>query len=255
MKISICIPVYGREKMLAQAIHSILTQEHEDYEVILRDDDPENPVNPSLPDSRFKYFIEPHLHGMSERANATLRHATGEILYLMGSDDLLWPSALYSVNHAFESETLGNACWLYGKTVSVDSHLRYQGIDGEPTTFELLCQMNRIGQPSVFWNRAMGEWAGPFDTRYKYAGDYDMWCRFYRLRKPIFLNQELGIYRHHDGNMAAVMGNESVDAHNREPATISWRHTCIGDVINRARNRYTLRKLYGGDEMPLSHDG
>ena len=62
MKISICIPVYGREKMLAQAIHSILTQEHEDYEVILRDDDPENPVNPSLPDSRFKYFIEPHLH-------------------------------------------------------------------------------------------------------------------------------------------------------------------------------------------------
>jgi glycosyltransferase involved in cell wall biosynthesis len=253
MKISICIPVYGRAKMLIQALHSILLQEHEDYEVILRDDDPEHPVNISLPDSRFKYFVEPHLHGMSERANAVLRHATGDILYLMGSDDLLCPGALFAVNQAFESDRFG-AAWLYGKTISTDSHFRFQGTDGAATTFPLLCEHNRIGQPSTFWNRAMMNWAGPFDTRYKYTGDYDMWLRFWRLREPIFLDQELGIYRHHDGNMATIAGKESTDAHNREADLVSWRHTYLGDLISRARNRHTIQKLYGGD-IPPSHDG
>jgi Glycosyl transferase family 2 len=249
MRVSICIPTMGRAKMLLQAICSILMQEHQDYEVIIRDDDPEHPINPPLPDNRFKYFVEPHLGIFSGVANATLRHATGEILYLMGSDDLLAPGALYTVNEVFERDRFGGAMWVYGKTISVDSHLRYQGIDGASTTIEELRLKNSIGLPSTFWNQAMWKTAGRFDPRYKWACDYDMWLRFWSIRKPEFIDRELGIFRHHDSHLSTDKRVE-VDA---EAQTISLRHRMFGDMIYRARNNWNQKQAYG-DESPMAHD-
>ena len=232
-----------------QALYSILLQEHENYEVIIRDDDPIQPINPKLPDDRFRYVIESHL-GTIAVANATFKYATGDILYLMGSDDLLAPGALYAVNEAFESDRFGGPCWLYGKTVSVSPHLRVQGIDGAPTTFQQLLKANCIGLPSTFWNRKIMNLAGPFDDRYKWAADYDMWLRFWRIREPIFLDQELGVYRHHSPRTST----EKLDEIEKEAAQISWRHTNMGDVLSRARSRWITKRAYGGDETPLSHD-
>jgi len=263
MKISVCIPTFGRAKMLVQALHSILIQEHEDYEVIVRDDDPEHPVGNDTQfcytqqyfGDRLKYVIEPHIGAFSAVMNATLRHATGDILHIMGSDDLMCPSALYAVNEAFESfrdtDRFGGSCWLYGKTISVDSHLRFQGSDGAPTSLEALRKKNCIGLPSTFWNRQMMILAGTFDTRYKRCGDYDLWLRFWVRRDPVFLNQELGIYRHHDDNMSLVHRQETED----EAQRISQRHSCMNDSIMRARNAFLEKRAYNSESNPVSHDG
>lgn len=249
MKISICIPAMGRERLVLQAMHSILLQEHEDYEVIIRDDDPKNPINPTLPDSRFRYVIESHLGTMAV-ANATLKHATGDILYLMGSDDLLAPGALYAVNEAFSAERFGGPFWLYGKTVSVDSHLQFQGVDGAPTTFKSLLGANCIGLPSTFWNRQIMNLAGAFDDRYKWAIDYDMWLRFWHICEPLFLNQELGVYRHHSPRVST----EKIEEIEEEVRLISWRHSAMGKIITAARARWLTKQAYGGENTPVAHD-
>jgi len=257
VKISICIPAFHRERMLVQALYSILIQEHEDYEVIIRDDGSNPPIEKDagfcgirpLFGNRLKYVLEPHLGTMAV-ANAVLKHATGDILYIMGSDDLLSAGALYAVNEAFGAEKFGGPFWLYGKTVSVDSHLRPERTDGAPTTFQQLAKMNRIGIPSTFWNRQIMNLAGPFDPRYKWATDYDMWLRFWRIREPIFLNQELGIYRHHSPRMCT----EKTEEVEKEARCVSLRHSMMGDVIQRARNRWITRRAYGGNDIPVSHD-
>lgn len=250
MRISICIPAYHREQMLCQAILSILTQQDPDFEIVIRDDDFEHPVSADLEvqrlfqfcGSRLIYLVDnSHIGTFSGVANAVLKRATGDILYLMGSDDLLAPGALHSVREVFENERFGGPVWLYGKTVSVDSHLRRTGIDGEPTTYESMLEKNRIGCPAVFWNRQMMNMAGTFDSRYKWAADYEMWLRFWGISQPIFLDRELGIFRHHGQHMSTDYAMEIEN----EAQHVSQRHRFMRDMIQAGRRAQRLKQTYG----------
>lgn len=261
MKISVCLPVFGREKMLQQAIHSILLQEHEDWEIVIRDDDPEHPVfsNSEVQKlfdflgSRLKYVVEPHVGTFSGVANGTVKHSTGEIIHVMGSDDVLAPSALYVVNQTFQERydlSTRGPMWAYGKTLSTKSHLQFDGTDGEPITYEHLLHRNSIGCPSVFWNRAIMNLVGQFDPRLKWAADYDMWLRFFECVPPTFINQELGIYRHHNERMSIEHAKEI----EKEAKKVSFRHTYFKDILGRAHKRYAAKFDYDGEPIPLAHD-
>jgi glycosyltransferase involved in cell wall biosynthesis len=259
MRISVCMPVMGRPRMLAQALHSLLAQNYDNLELVLKDGDPNDPViqydcvHKALQcfgEKQIKYACG-HDGGIFPALNDCLKRSTGDILYFMCSDDLLCAGAFQSVNRVFEDDRFGGAFWLYGKTISADENGKTLGIDGESTTLADLIQRNRIGQPSVFWNRAMLKLAGDFDTRYRFAADYDMWIRFWKSRPPLFLEQTLGIFRHHAGSDTQIHPVET----GAVAAKVSLRHLYLGDVINRARNRYIHRKLYNGEDMPLSHDG
>lgn len=252
MKVSVCIPAYHRPHMLCQAILSVLGQDA-DIEIVIRDDDPQQPVVENdevrkvfqFCGERLVYLKDTsHIGTFSGVSNAVLARATGEILYLMGSDDLLAPGALYSVQEVFEKDRFGGPLWLYGKTVSVDSNLCRIGIDGEPTTYEKLLQKNRIGCPSVFWNRNMMNLVGRLDPRYRWAADYDLWLRMWEIVPPVFLDRELGIFRHHDEHMSTIRAQEI----EKEAARISQRHRHCRDIIRRGR----LRQIAG--VIPQSSD-
>lgn len=258
MRISLCIPAFGREEMLQQNIHSVLVQGYQDWEIVVRDDNPDRPVCDNVEvkklftfcGSRLQYYVGTHLGTFSKVANATISHATGDIIGMLLSDDLLAPGALYTINETFESDP-DCAKWMYGKTISTDHHLSFIGIDGAEATFEEMLRSNRVGCPSTYWNRKMMNLAGTFDTRYKWACDYDLWIRFWKQRSPTFVNHEIGIFRHHSHQMSKEQAAE-IEAEARH---ISIRHSQLGDIINRARTRFNYRKLYSGDNMPLSHDG
>jgi glycosyltransferase involved in cell wall biosynthesis len=257
MKISICLPVMGRPRMLAQALHSILAQGYEDTELVIKDGDPANPVcldaDVSNVSRCFRNEIQYEVGkdaGIFAALNNCLARATGDILYFMCSDDLLCPGAFQTVNSIFEKERFGGAFWVYGKTISADETGKTLGVDGDLTSLGELLQKNRIGQPSVFWNRAMLTLAGNFDTRYRYTADYDMWLRFWKHRQPLFVEQTLGVFRHHEGS-TTQMNSAATDI---EAAKVSMRHQQFSPVLARARNRWVDRRAYEGDAVPLSHD-
>lgn len=252
MRISVCIPAYHRPHMLCQALLSVLAQDA-DVQIVVRDDDPAVPVveNDEVKKvfqfcgERLVYLKDtPHIGDFSGVSNAVLARATGDVLYLMGSDDLLAPGALYSVQEAFENERFGGPLWLYGKTVSVDSQLRRTGIDGEPTTYEKMLEKNRIGCPSVFWNRNMMNMVGRLDPRYKWAADYDLWLRMWEVSEPIFLDRELGIFRHHEEHMSTDRAHEIEE----EAARIALRHRQFRNIIYSGR----MRQIAG--MLPCSSD-
>jgi hypothetical protein len=168
----------------------------------------------------------------------------------MCSDDMLCPGALQTVNDVFIADRFGGAMWVYGKTISADLMGRAQGIDGEPPNWSHMRNANCIGQPSVFWNRAMMDLAGMFDLRYKHAADYDLWLRFWKQRDPAYINHTLGIFCHHENQNTSV-NSRATEA---EARNIAWRHSVFGDVIARARAIWMNKQIYGGQEMPRSSD-
>lgn len=227
--------------MFRQFLHSLLLQGHEDWELVLKDGNVSDPVANDAavvrlldlvgPD-RVRYAVGPD-GGIFAAVNDCLKRAKGDVLNFACSDDLLCPGALEAVNSIFEGDRFGGPRWLYGKTISADITGRKLGVDGAATTYDELLKHNRIGQPATFWNRQLMALAGMFDTRYPCTADYELWLRFWERVEPVFLDQELGVFRHHDDQFS----NVNAPRLEREAARVSTRHRLMRDVIRRARNR------------------
>lgn len=258
MKISICMPVFGRERMVADALCSLLMQDHEDWELVVQDGCVGKPVIAdhlvkTLLDlcgfGRVKYECKPDPgNNILHCVNDCLRRSTGDILYLMCSDDLLCPGALSAVNEVFYKDRFGGPLWLYGQTISADFTGRTLGIDGTQTTYKELLQRNRIGSPAAFWNRQIMDLLGRFDARYRYAADYDMWLRFWRQCEPRFLGQTLGVHRHHSRQATRVHSAET----EREAAAISWRHSSMAWQLDCARRTHLASRFWPDGVPPES---
>lgn len=255
MIVSICLPVKGRPRMLRQALLSILLQDYDDVEVVIQDagineaavEQPSLRPLFSLLGGRVNYSCGRD-RGIFDAVNIGLKRSSGDILYFMCSDDLLCPGALFAVNENFCKERFGGPFWLYGQTISADSRGKTLGIDGSLVTYQKLLERNRLGQPAVFWNRQIMKLAGMFDSRYKHAADYDLWLRFWKRCAPLYLDQTLGIFRHHSSQNTNVYSQAVED----EASRISARHQAFGDLILRARNIKSARECYGGEEIPES---
>lgn len=94
MKLSIIIPVYNVEQYLDACLQSILKQGLEDYEVILVDDCSPDKSGAMCDDwsNQHKEFRVLHSKvngGLSEARNIGLRHASGEYVTFVDSDDYL----------------------------------------------------------------------------------------------------------------------------------------------------------------------
>lgn len=104
MKFSILIPSYNGEKVIEETLLSILSQSFSDFEIIVNDDastDKTEEAVKSLGDSRIKFFKNEKNLGYPGNLNEALRKSSGEIIYLMGQDDILASGALQNTFDAF----------------------------------------------------------------------------------------------------------------------------------------------------------
>lgn len=104
LKFSICIPTYNGEKVIGQTIGSILSQDFSDFEIVVVDDcskDKTEKIIKALGDKRIKLFLNKTNLGYSGNLEASRQKATGEIIFLMGQDDILASGTLAKYNRIF----------------------------------------------------------------------------------------------------------------------------------------------------------
>lgn len=106
IKISIVIPVYNVEKYLDLCLQSVLAQEYENYEVILVDDgstdhSPQMCDKYAEEDARI-HVIHQSNGGLSCARNTGVKHATGDYVFFLDSDDCIHPQLLSRVGKLAE---------------------------------------------------------------------------------------------------------------------------------------------------------
>ncbi|MBP3468798.1 MAG: glycosyltransferase family 2 protein [Lachnospiraceae bacterium] len=106
IKISIVIPVYNVEKYLDLCIRSVLAQEYENYEVILVDDgstdhSPQICDRYAEQDARIRVVHQSN-GGLSCARNTGVKHATGDYVFFLDSDDCIHPQLLSRVGKLAE---------------------------------------------------------------------------------------------------------------------------------------------------------
>ena len=101
-KFSVIIPAYNREKIVADAIESVLNQGYENLELIIVDDGSSDGTSEVLQsyeraDSRVKAFTKAN-GGVSSARNKGLDEATGEYIIFLDSDDRLCHGIFSSID-------------------------------------------------------------------------------------------------------------------------------------------------------------
>lgn len=102
--VSIIMPVYNGEQVLPATLHSILSQEYTDFELIVSDDasgDGTKETVMKLGDERITYYRNDANLGYPANIAQAMRHAKGDLVVLFAQDDLLLPGALARTVAAF----------------------------------------------------------------------------------------------------------------------------------------------------------
>lgn len=94
--ISVVIPLYNKEQIIEKCLHSVLSQDYDDYEVVIVNDgstDRSADIVKGFEDSRIRY-IEQKNGGPSKARNTGVNNAKGEWIVFLDADDELLPGAL-----------------------------------------------------------------------------------------------------------------------------------------------------------------
>lgn len=94
--ISVVIPLYNKEASIAQSLKSVLSQEYDDFEVVIVDDgstDGSVGVVEAINDPRIR-LIKQENGGPSKARNTGVKNAKGEWILFLDADDELEPGAL-----------------------------------------------------------------------------------------------------------------------------------------------------------------
>jgi glycosyltransferase involved in cell wall biosynthesis len=110
--ISVITPTYNRAIMVQATIKSVLNQTYNDWELIVIDDgstdNTEEVVKNFLGDPRIKYFKKENT-GQPHSLNIAVRHAIGEFITFLDSDDEAYPNWLETVRQHI-TESTGLVC-------------------------------------------------------------------------------------------------------------------------------------------------
>ena len=250
--ISVVTPSYNQAAFLEQTLRSVLEQNYPRLEYIVQDGRSSDCSVAILRKygGRLAHWESAPDRGQAHAINLGFRHASGDILAYLNSDDLLLPGALAYVASYFETHP--DVDVVYGHRVIIDAEGREIGrCVLPPHDNEFIAWDDFIPQETMFWRRRIWERIGArLDESFHFALDWDLILRFREAgarfaRLPRFL----GAFR----NQPAQKSSTLLDVY--YPETRRLRERCHGQPVShqaivRARWPYLRRqavfqRLYG----------
>ncbi|WP_413373352.1 glycosyltransferase [Paenibacillus taichungensis] len=219
-RVSIVIPFYNCP-YVPQAIQSALNQTYTDVEIIIVNDGStrhEELLKPYLP---YIYVLGKSNGGTASALNHGIRHASGDYIAWLSSDDLLYPD---KIRHQVEFMQRENVLISHTNFNYINEHSAVTKLNGgaepmaEPDWLRLFVNGNPVNGCTVMVRRDLFSAVGLFDELLPYTHDLDLWMRILLNghRFP-YLNESLTAYRRH-GGMGTV---RYADAIGRE-ASMVW---------------------------------
>jgi glycosyltransferase involved in cell wall biosynthesis len=214
-KISIVTPSFNQGEFLEECIDSVLSQNYPNLEYVVMDggssDNSEAIIRKY--EKYLTYWQSKPDGGQYRAIDDGFRRTTGEIMAWLNSDDKYHHHAFFKV------------AWLFSRCEKIEwltGRHSYWGKSGELLDvyagdlprFDRAGHLNgqymqiSIQQESTFWRRSLWERAGNcLRSDLDYAGDLELWTRFYRFAPLHVADHLLGGYRKH-GNQKAVLHHD-----------------------------------------------
>ena len=197
--VSVIIPSYNRCELLPRALDSVLQQTWSADEIIIVDDGSTDATADMLT-SRYPQQRYPHITvlrqdnaGVSKARNIGIRHAMGDWIALLDSDDAWLPEKLQCQLTAINAEPRTVLChcdeiWIRrGKRVNPMHKHRKQG----GHIFQQCLPLCVISPSASLIKRELFDKVGLFDETLPACEDYDLWLRICAHFPVLYLEQAL----------------------------------------------------------------
>ena len=198
-KISIVTPVFNQIGFIEKTIQSILGQKYPNLEYIIIDGGSTDGTVEIIKKyaAQLAYWESEPDNGMYFALQKGFEKSTGDIMGWLNSDDLLYHQSLFTVAEVLNLNE--EIKWITGLASTIDKTGRV--LDILParrwSKFNYMLKDFRIiQQESTFWKRKLWTQAGScVNVGYKYAGDLELWARFFLYDKLYSVSAPIGCFR------------------------------------------------------------
>jgi glycosyltransferase involved in cell wall biosynthesis len=205
--ISIIIPTFNQAGLLQKALQSVINQTFQDWEAIVIDNhsrDNTKEIVESMNDSRIRYLLFSNNGIIAASRNLGIRHAKGNNIAFLDSDDLWYPSKL---SKCFEYFSQGADAVCHGMWIRKDGVLekKFIPVQTSHNLYETLLFKGNftIWTSTVMINKQCLQQFGVFSEHpaMVMAEDYDLWLRLTKNNvRWIIIPEILGEYTVHGKN-------------------------------------------------------
>ena len=206
MKISVVIPTFNRISLVARAIDSVLKQSLNPYEIIVVDDGSDDGTSEMI-QNKYKSIklIQQQNNGVSAARNNGIKHAKGDWIGLLDSDDEWTEKKLENqVDRLIKTPEYDfchtNEIWIRNG-VRVNQRKKHEKYGGY--IFDKCLDICRISPSSVLFRKNILDHVGWFDDQLPVCEDYDLWLRITAEYRILFIDEPLIIkYGGHDDQLS-----------------------------------------------------
>lgn len=176
-KISVITITYNSEKTIEETIKSIICQDYDNLEYLIIDggstDDTLKIVDKYR--SKISFVLSEPDKGISDAFNKGIINATGEIIGIINSDDLLEKGALFTIAQAFDP-----IIDVYSGNVIYFGDNRKEKICIPDIMFDRLKLQYKVAHPGRFIRKSAYMKWGLYSVDLRYKMDIDLLVRFYK---------------------------------------------------------------------------
>jgi len=211
-KVSVIMPVFNREKYVADAVNSILTQTFTEFEFIIINDgstDSTFDILKSFDDKRITLIRSKENQGNYTARNKGMEKATGKYICVMDSDDMALPHRIQKQFDFMESNTRFGLCGSFVKIIDSDEIVSAPEDYDEIKVWSMSNIMFR--HPTVFIrNEFLKKYKLKYNDTYRYAADYDFLVRATHLFPVTNIQEVLLEYRRHADQISTANSSGQV---------------------------------------------
>lgn len=224
LKISVVTVCYNMAQYIETTIKSVLSQGYPNLEYIIIDGGSTDGTQAIIEKYRdqLAYYISEPDNGMYDAIRKGFDKATGEIHAWINADDILLPWSLQTLNEIFS--TFQDVNWINAKNTYLnDSGTLAQiypkvACRTQKDIRNGWCREEYFGplqQENMFWKSSLYKSVGGIDTKYKYAGDFELWMRFAEKTQLVRVDIPLAAFRKRMTSLGAVARKQYFEEMNK----------------------------------------
>lgn len=211
-RVSLLVAAYNAELFIEETIRSVVTQTHNDWELIVVDDGSTDGTAGIVKqwaqnDSRIK-LLRQFNKGASCARNYAFSQSTGDYIVILDADDCILPDKLESQCRHLDSNLIYGV--VYGDTWHCDekkSHIileskKFPSQHVEGDIFEKIILGNIFAVHSAMVRRECVTHVGLHDESQDLIGDWDLWVRVAEHYRFLYDPNPVAEYRLHGGMSA-----------------------------------------------------